>query len=508
MIPNIPPKRTSISPDTTCADASQFDLNVFGTDFSIDPEPPPTVTWDGDPLGLISSSQTQLTVVVTEDLLQVSSPRTVTVAVNNPDGGAESTTMQIFGPSIESPDRFDPPAATEATGDFDLIVTGLCFARESRVLWNNQALATTFNSPTQLTAAIPGSLIEQDGQAFVRVENPTGTKTLDKAFTILNDDTPPVITGVDELEINATSATIGWDTNEPADSTVIFETDPQSLDASSTDTQVVAQHSLSLFGLTPNTTYFYKVQSTDLPGNMAESVLRSFDTLDNIVPEITDLIAGSITETTAVITWNTNEPATSKVFFGLDPSTSELPIEDTSPTSIHSIGLSGLTPGATYFFRVESSDDAMPPNTATSGILSFTTEDITAPLISNVVVGSITQSTANVTWQTTEDADSEVLFGISPAEVNQSVVDSVLGTDHSINLIGLNPGTEYFFQVRSKDPSGNVATSQLSNFTTLDNTGPVITVYQCHFRHRDVSNGQLDDRRTRHVQSVFRYGCC
>lgn len=80
--------------------------------------------------------------------------------------------------------------------------------------------------------------------------------------------------------------------------------------------------------------------------------------------------------TTAVIQWRTNEPATSKVFFG---TTTPLDINAVTTRSVtqtalvrnHSILLSGLAPNTMFNFIVRSADAA--GNIATSGQFSFTT---------------------------------------------------------------------------------------------------------------------------------------
>jgi hypothetical protein len=77
------------------------------------------------------------------------------------------------------------------------------------------------------------------------------------------------------------------------------------------------------------------------------------------------------------------------------------------------------------------------------------------PLISNVaVVPSVT--TATITWDTNEDADSLVNYGLTTG-LGSSESDWPLIRSHSIRLGGLSPGTQYFFDVTSIDLAGNMA---------------------------------------------------
>ncbi|MCK4442907.1 MAG: M28 family peptidase, partial [Thermoplasmata archaeon] len=77
------------------------------------------------------------------------------------------------------------------------------------------------------------------------------------------------------------------------------------------------------------------------------------------------------------------------------------------------------------------------------------------PLISNVAaVPSVT--TATITWDTNEDADSLVSFGLTTG-LGSSESDWHMTTSHSIELGGLSPGTQYYFEVASMDSAGNLA---------------------------------------------------
>ena len=81
------------------------------------------------------------------------------------------------------------------------------------------------------------------------------------------DDTAPAISNVAHSVSGDGTATITWDTNEPADSRVDFGTEPNSLTATVSKSTVLTSHSVQLTGLSPNTTYYYRVSSTDPAAN-------------------------------------------------------------------------------------------------------------------------------------------------------------------------------------------------------------------------------------------------
>ena len=100
-------------------------------------------------------------------------------------------------------------------------------------------------------------------------------------------------------------------------------------------------------------------------------------TPDVIAPVISNLIATSTTASATSITWSTNEPATSKVWYATSTpvvvgSFGVLMTGDNSLVTSHSAGLASLTATTTYYHFAVSSDAA--GNTATSSTQSLVTQ--------------------------------------------------------------------------------------------------------------------------------------
>ena len=82
------------------------------------------------------------------------------------------------------------------------------------------------------------------------------------------DVTPPVISNIVVSSApDGLSATITWDTNEPATSLVDYSTDANNLNLSVSAGALVLAHSLTLTGLVPGTVYYYRVTSVDGSSN-------------------------------------------------------------------------------------------------------------------------------------------------------------------------------------------------------------------------------------------------
>jgi uncharacterized protein YkwD len=84
---------------------------------------------------------------------------------------------------------------------------------------------------------------------------------------------------------------------------------------------------------------------------------KTLSVSDVTAPIITNVVA-SPTETTAVITWTTDEAATSQVEYGNTTGYDSASALDVAPVVSHSITLSILEPNTTYHFKVKSRDKA------------------------------------------------------------------------------------------------------------------------------------------------------
>ncbi len=96
--------------------------------------------------------------------------------------------------------------------------------------------------------------------------------------TSVPDTTAPVISNVAVSSVSSTAATIGWTTNEAATSQADYGLTTGYGSSTTVSATLVTSHSRSLSGLTPSTTYHYRVRSADGAGNTAVSTDRIFTT--------------------------------------------------------------------------------------------------------------------------------------------------------------------------------------------------------------------------------------
>ena len=139
---------------------------------------------------------------------------------------------------------------------------------ESVTLTETGVATSIFTGSFELVAGPPvaGKLEVKDGDT-IRVEYIDADPPATRTATARIDAVLPVISGVHAVP-DIDFATIHWQTNELADSTVLYGETP-ALGSSAHAAGLTLDHSVLLTGLAPGTTYYYDVQSADEAGNTA-----------------------------------------------------------------------------------------------------------------------------------------------------------------------------------------------------------------------------------------------
>jgi subtilisin family serine protease len=293
------------------------------------------------------------------------------------------------------------------------------------------------------------------------------------------DETPPSIFGLMVTDITDTTARIIWETNEPSNYDVeVGETLSYGREFSSANSYWMT-FSVKLTGLIESTRYYYKVESTDPSGNMASiggdnTYFFTEGPPDITPPNIEEGPYVNVTESTATITWMTDEESDSLVEYGLDSNYGFIKSESNF-VFIHQITLTGLDSEETYHFRVRSKDSSPNENEVISADYIFQTTlpaDVTAPqLLSgpDVVKG---EYTATISWITDELSTSEVVYG-TDLNYGSTASEGTKVLQHIVVLTGLSPSTTYHFRIISIDESGNIMESGGHEFTTIMITIPI-----------------------------------
>ncbi|MEK7201281.1 MAG: fibronectin type III domain-containing protein [Patescibacteria group bacterium] len=318
----------------------------------------------------------------------------------------------------------------------------------------------------------------------------------------MTDTTAPAISGVADLSLGLSEATIVWTTDELAVSHLEYGTTQgygQSVTLPATGALV---HTAILLNLSPNTIYYYCIHATDLVGNTRNSCVHTFQTAahtiveDTTPPNVTLITVAPITTTSATINFTTDIVGNARVEYGTTAGYGESTPLNATLSLNHSVVLSNLTPNTLYHYRVITSDDI--GNETITSDETFTTEsiagvdvDVTVPetvnsgtgqagvdasvVISAVDTVSVSTSAATITWHTDLPSDSQIEYGDSENFGSLSTLSSTLTTSHSVALTGLAQNTNYIFRVKSKPLGATMATiSQNHEFNTLNHSIPIV----------------------------------
>ncbi len=172
---NAVPSVTIVSPSSATEGAASQTLTINGTNFLSSS----TVTYNGAGHAATFVSSTELTITLSASDQAVAGFFPV-VVTNPPPGGGSSNAehFEVIGPN-SGPNPVPllnqpllPDTAAPGGAGFTLTVNGTGFVPTSVVYFNGAALATTFVSGEQLTAAVPSAEIAAAGTISVTVVTP------------------------------------------------------------------------------------------------------------------------------------------------------------------------------------------------------------------------------------------------------------------------------------------------------------------------------------------------
>lgn len=236
------------------------------------------------------------------------------------------------------------------------------------------------------------------------------------------------------------------------------------------DDELVLKHDMRLTGLSPFTIYIYRVRSTDGDGNSSAWRGGFFITHgrpDDEPPRITLGPHVTAAPNRALVYWVTDEPSSSFIQYSRSADYSDgTRVNDAELVNRHEIWLEGLESGATYFYRVRSTDENGNSSPLKAGRFRTPLADDDAPrILSGPRVVRRSATKALIWWRTDEASTSRVEYGLSE-DYGRSVDEDELVQEHQLFLNHLDPRTVYHFRVVSRDASGNETTSDDDTFVT------------------------------------------
>jgi len=321
---------------------------------------------------------------------------------------------------------------------------------------------------------------------YVLAVNDAGNYSLEEAFYASVDFTaqttaPPIPTQVSVTDSSDSSLdrwmlTLQWATGVGQDPTtfdhyIIYRSSNSGLTYSQLATTTSTAY-IDTNNLNNSTIYYYYITAVDNAGKSspASSIVGKTPTGKYLTPPsyLSTPTVSSIKSNSANIAWTTNRNSTSIVRYGTIQNDLSASSGQMDSESSHEVALNGLTPGATYYYQVQSLDENRDYSASDAYSTSYTFSTLAAPTISNVQVDNITLTSADISWETTTVSSSKLYYGTNSQFNNQ--VDDISGasaTKHSVKLSSLNHSTKYNFRLNATDIDGNNLTSDNYNFETL-----------------------------------------
>jgi hypothetical protein len=191
-----------------------------------------------------------------------------------------------------------------------------------------------------------------------------------------------------------------WDSNVPVSSVVDLYEKGSLIPKQVSKADLEEDHRLTVTNLKDNTEYSIIVSGRDEFGNKAVSNTIEFKTaLDTRPPKVSNIEVeseivgfGADAKGQLVISWETDEMATSQVYYGVGVSGSEYSsktLEDETLTTHHVVVISDLQPSTSYHFAVVSKDEG--GNQARSIDTSVLTDQATESVV-DIVIKSLQNS--------------------------------------------------------------------------------------------------------------------
>jgi hypothetical protein len=229
--------------------------------------------------------------------------------------------------------------------------------------------------------------------------------------------------------------------------------------------------SAGITGLTPNTTYHFRVKAINCEGTPVYGNDQQFVTICT-APSASTNTASTIGNTTATLngTVNPNGFSTTVSFeyglttsYGNSATASQSPVTGSSNTAV-SVGIVGLSPGASYHYRV---------NTVNCGATIYSTDQqfSTIPLLPTVTTtaaSSITSTSATTGGNVTADGGASVTtrgvcWSVNPnPNITNSTTTNGTGTGiFTSSMTGLTLGNTYYVRAYATNTAGTAYGNQI-----------------------------------------------
>ena len=192
---------------------------------------------------------------------------------------------------------------------------------------------------------------------------------------------------------------VTWDSNVPTTSVVEFKPEGGK-QQEAVKTKLETKHEIIVSGLMDNTYYLINTVGVDQYGNSVSSDLQriktDYDTRPPVLltpaTEVSSSDFGSNAKSQVIVSWETDEPSTSQVEYGIGVSGDNYDMksqEDATLTTSHVVIITGMLPSSSYHLRAVSKDGS--GNKGVSESMTILTEQAKSSVL-DLIVNSLQSS--------------------------------------------------------------------------------------------------------------------
>ncbi|EKD67170.1 MAG: putative secreted protein containing fibronectin type III protein, partial [uncultured bacterium] len=269
------------------------------------------------------------------------------------------------------------------------------------------------------------------------------------------DTTPPVISLHTVTDIGDKTAVITWQANENSDGVIEYGFREGAYNKKGIDDNprlLQTSHKVSLFNLTPYTTYYYQVTSADKSHNVSAPLSGSFTT--SLVKEDGTVIPGE-SETMLL-----DEADAESVYLASLQRAGEIIRSMSSQVSL----------GVLESTLLEQ-----------NSLISELARILPTPVISGEAVVEAGATYVTISWMTDKISNSLIDIGADDVYKKTGTYEQTVGdstaevVSHVVNVRGLRPNTIYHYSLISRTPTGVEARSKDFTFRTKAETSEITT---------------------------------
>ena len=261
-------------------------------------------------------------------------------------------------------------------------------------------------------------------------------------------DAPVAPTQLEAKALSSSSVQLTWTAVADADGYRVYRGSAAGGPFSQVGTTQAAVLTYTDTGLSPNTTYYYKVAAYNTTGESAQAGPASATTLADPPVAPTQLAAQALSASSIRLSWNAVTGATGyRVYRSATSAGTYTQVGTAQGTGFTDTGLS---PNTTYYYKVAAYNTA--GESAQAGPASATTLADPPVAPTQLAAQALSASSIRLSWNAVAGATGYRVYRSATADGVYTEIGTTMGTSYTD--VGLKANTVYFYRVAAYNAAG------------------------------------------------------